>query len=1021
MTATIPETESYIQFRLEDLVSRNEHHRFEEIATRIARRRISSNILVATGPVSSGGDQQRDAETYTTWIPDELPHSAGFAASSSTRPVVVACTLQKEKLKAKVLEDLAGICAADADSVAHIAFFSVKPISAGITHDLKKTAREDYGVTLDVFSGAGIATILAEPDLLWVARHYLELPSALMPPPEGEPSPDWYSELLENLRLNRGPVALTPATQGEVTEGLRFATWDEDANADLPEWLDFMGAFLADTDEGADTELVFRACYEMALARFRGTGVAVGIEDLVRRAVTFACLSDRPNVLDDAVTLTSYWGVMWVSGAGRAEVAEIAEALERLRVHVTELLDSSDPSTHPVRVASLTGTLALLHLVPNWQKLEQEHGCPAQVPVADFSEVQLDDFEPDAALLADQGLLDVGAVMDNLDKLIDLLPRARAYSVSRLAEMFTMHAPLMSEHPSYVKVRDGLDTATAGVLGESVTAERNRDRAVSFVKAGRPLDALLELHNAKVNWFNGDTLYGTVLTMRYIGRLYAGLGLMYAAKMYACTGFALAMAHGDADAKEHAPKALMEAAQYSQNAGCWVDAAGLTEIALLVRSEYLSDPFDFDKHPDLADHRHRAALELAAIRKFWPDVEPLITAAHPSTGWFEMVAAFVDGSGAEYQLTEEEFQTTASEQLAGPVLGDLGPTRIVDFEALGVRWIFTYDNNRATVLRAEGFIAALQVLLADLAPRHPVLINSTMNVRIQVVEGTDGEAGSCDIDRSEPELRGTIVLPGRVAEPDAEARNKSLVGDCLYLLQAVHARPTADLMAHVDAMAETGMFHKLFVGQPYEDATDLLGTDHYTRCASIARPASSGQFKPSAPPALAASTSPGTGYDRDRALEVISERYELADAALHFTLPRLLADTASRARIAALREEGWLDWQIMVILVNIAGNWRVSQAGIQIGRGDPRIARGVASAPETAEGPEVPLEVFSADAFDLHSGMLPATAATRWDLHGRQEAPGEWAMRDLLTRRYHFTDDDVLHQDPFDPLPADMG
>jgi hypothetical protein len=77
--------------------------------------------------------------------------------------------------------------------------------------------------------------------------------------------------------------------QGEVTHGLRHATWEEGANADLPEWLNFMGAFLADSEDGADTELVFRACYELAVARFRGMGVAAGIEDLVRRAIDYAC------------------------------------------------------------------------------------------------------------------------------------------------------------------------------------------------------------------------------------------------------------------------------------------------------------------------------------------------------------------------------------------------------------------------------------------------------------------------------------------------------------------------------------------------------------------------------------------------------------------------------------------------------------------------------------------------------------------------------------------------------------
>lgn len=82
MTEPIPQTEAFIQFRLDQMSSRNEHHEFEEVATRIARKRISANILIATGPVSSGGDQQRDAETYTTRIPDKLPHAAGFSASS---------------------------------------------------------------------------------------------------------------------------------------------------------------------------------------------------------------------------------------------------------------------------------------------------------------------------------------------------------------------------------------------------------------------------------------------------------------------------------------------------------------------------------------------------------------------------------------------------------------------------------------------------------------------------------------------------------------------------------------------------------------------------------------------------------------------------------------------------------------------------------------------------------------------------------------------------------------------------
>jgi hypothetical protein len=1016
VTESIPEAEAYIQFRLSELASRNEHHRFEEIATRIARKRISSNILIATGPVSSGGDQQRDAETYTTRIPDEMPHSAGFSASASTAPVVVACTVQQGRLKSKVLDDLAGICAEDADPVSHVAFFSVHGISEGTTHDLKKTARETYGVTLDIFCGADIATFLAEPDLVWVARHYLDLPSSLVPPPEGEPAPEWYVDLLERLRQNRGPAALTPATQGEVTLGLRFATWDNEANAELPEWLDFMGAFLADSDDGEDSELVFRACYEMAVARFRGMGVAAGVEDLVRRAVAFACRSSHPNVVDDAATLASYWGTMWLSGVGRAEATEIWEAVERLRVHIVGLVEETNFSNYPVRSASLTGTLAFLHLVPDWRKAEQKRGQPQRVAVAANVGVKLDELDVDTSALAEDDLLDVDAAMENLERLVELLPRARAYSVRQLGRVFTMFAPLLSEHPSYAKVRDGLDVATAETQGQAATAERCRDRGMAFIRAGKPLEALLELHNAKVNWFNGDTLYGAVLTMRFIGKLFADLRLMYAAKMYACAAASVAAVHGDADVKPQLPEALLDAARYSQHAGCWVDAAGLTEVALMARSQYLTDPFDFEKHPDLDNHRMNAAMELSAVRKFWPTLEPLIAEAHYRTEWFDLLASMVAEPGAEYDMSEAEFQQGAAEQLAGPVFGDVGPMRVVDFKALGVRWIFTYRNDWITVLAAEGLVATLQVLLADIALHHPVLIKSTVHVTVDVRSDAGREIDKVDIDDSEPEVVGKVVLS---ADPtDSDARQHFLVATCFQLLHAVHVQQPADLQALIEPMFGAGLSHKLFVGRPYEEVAGLLDDRHYARCAAATRPASSAGFSPTAPPLLAASTRAGTGYDPDEAIQAIRERYEVANETLRYTLPRLLADETCRATIVRLREAGWLDWQILVALVNAAWNWRMLAAGIRPGFGDPAEAMRLAREPETAECPEIPLDVFSDTALATHTFMQAITVAQRWGLRGRPEGPGEEAMRDLLMRRYRHGDDDIPHRDLLDCVDA---
>ncbi len=470
--------------------------------------------------------------------------------------------------------------------------------------------------------------------------------------------------------------------------------------------------------------------------------------------------------------------------------------------------------------------------------------------------VKFDEVEDDTFTLTNGDWVDVDAAMQHLNRLVDLLPRARAYSVTSLARVFSMFAPIASAHPNYVKVRDGLDAATAGVHSEAVIAKRCRDRAMAFINVGRPLEALAELHNAKVKWFNGDTMYGAVVTMRFIGKLYADLGLMFAAKMYTCAAAAVAIVHGDLDVKPQVPMALLEAAKYAQRTGSWADAAGLTEVALMARAQYLTDPFDLEKHPELADHQVSAALELSAIRTFCPSLEPVIAAAHPVTDWFAALDDMVKGTGTQYAMSKEEYEQLASEQLNGPLFGDMGPTRIIKYRALDVLWLVTFDNDRHTVLNAEGFCAALQVYLADIAHRQPAILNSTVSVKLSI--SADTNQNDVKVDRSNPEINAQVVLSSAVS--DIEARALSLIATCVQLLDAVHARPLEDLKVLTESMLKEGLSHKIVVGRPYEETADLLEEGHYSRCAAATRPTSSNGLSPFESSALSPSTSIGPGH-----------------------------------------------------------------------------------------------------------------------------------------------------------------
>ncbi len=67
----------------------------------------------------------------------------------------------------------------------------------------------------------------------------------------------------------------------------------------------------------------------------------------------------------------------------------------------------------------------------------------------------------------------------------------------------------------------------------------------------------------------------------------------------------------------------------------------------------------------------------------------------------------------------------------------------------------------------------------------------------------------------------------------------------------------------------------------------------------------------------------------------------------------------------------------------------------------------------------MPLSEFTDGVVDMHIFTQTVSVAQRWKLRGRSEAPGENAMRDLLTRRYRYATDDIPHRDLLDCIDED--
>src|SRR5438552_3097846 len=170
--ASIDQVISQIRFGLAQLSSRNAHHEFEHLCRHLARARICSNILPATGPAAAGGDQGRDFETFRTYLNSTSIANSTFVGLASAKPIAFACSLEdKKSINRKIRSDIKTILSCGS-SIEGIHYFASADIPVAARHKLQAWARDTYQVSLEIYDGNSIAELLGERDVFWIAERF---------------------------------------------------------------------------------------------------------------------------------------------------------------------------------------------------------------------------------------------------------------------------------------------------------------------------------------------------------------------------------------------------------------------------------------------------------------------------------------------------------------------------------------------------------------------------------------------------------------------------------------------------------------------------------------------------------------------------------------------------------------------------------------------------------------------------------------------------------------------------------
>jgi hypothetical protein len=1024
-----------IRLALGTLGADNAHHQFEHLCRHLAKRRIASNVLPATGPVSAGGDQGRDFETFRTYLAHELPFALGFLALASPDVMAFACTIQKDKLRAKFQEDITSICT-QGTHVDTIYIFATASVTTALRHDLQEWAAREHSVAVEIVDGAALAEWLAEPDLNWIVQEYLHLPAELAPQvdraEEQTRLPVWYAE----LRAYWQEPGRQPVTLGDLfdlRQGLRHATRPGPARADLAGWLTLMTR-LAERTPYPDIRL--RAIYEIAAAHVQGAAELRPADPLVRRFIDEVQRTDDPALLLDASVLIQFCATAAGLGHTGIPMAEATGWTAPLRDRIGQLLERDlDPNTRACLLHAAAH--AALHIDFTGAAADAEAGASTTPEDIDRMYAAVTEAIEQGTLqthLPPAPVTDLDAGMRHLAALTALLPDAPAYPIDALTLLVDLLAPTLRDHLLYRQVCDGLDRAVARQEGDAVAGDRCRQRAEALQAAGRPLDALREFHQAKVNWFHGDTLYGTLRAMACITDIYAGLGMYLAGKKYALAMASLALGSPDASDRELAPIALFSAANMDHLAGAWAASAELAVVAGRAHLRWAPDPDNLERHAYVTEAIKYQAFAAVIAQQTRPGFLPTIHGI--------LRGSLMDGltrppaaSPAAEPLTEQEWTDRIADK-AGAPFSDTGPMRSVAFCALGVRWTVHGRNDQDTVLALEDFTSALQILLAEFASLDPVLIPQDVDVEILIYPPGRPSADTY-LTRVHDDGRRLWRLflpagppPGPGGEEASHPGDPEL-GDAARLAFAVLAgnsllgpKPFTTL---VEQAACNGLSSNLDIGRPYRELALLWSQPVPPLAGPYHRPLASARYpNPRAgSPHMLPQTGPGPGYCAQRAHSVLAERYAILPVPVRHTIPALLADSRVQEVFLELRDTGWKDWHLLGATANLTVNHRLALRRPATTR---TTATQLAEAFDAeARRPEKPGDAritpgnVTREAMEEAIHLVAVSSLRHWELtlaHGTTD-PGPVVR--VLAERYGFWDDDVPHDDPFHGLLARDG
>jgi len=659
-----------IRFALDQLSAKNKHHDFEHLCRQLTRKKICSNVLPATGPVSAGGDQGMDFETFRTYLDDEGVGDSRFLGLTSNHVIVFCCSLQKDALDQKIIDDVAKILAYG-KVVDSVYFFSSQDVNVSVRHKVSSRAREEYSTHLEIFDAQAISELLCDDDTFWIAVRFLDIPSELLP--EAQLTESWYSDLRVSWAKSSTRISIF-SDFIDLKRASRHAAFHEDYEADRSFWT---GVLEREVRSVIPSSLRSKIAYELIFTTYVGQKTLHGFESIVLSYFEESLNSNDIATIEDTAALINL-----CSGAVNLSAIDMTlTKIEEINHKLTERLDSALSSVQTpsarCRLFEIKGYMELS------DALRAGELAPTGVP---------------------------GWWL----RLPDELPHAPFFPLERFSDRLSEFIALFPESEDYRKLTGRIDQMLSERVGKFKAAEKCRDRAIKLYKSGYLLRAIDELHNAKTKWFAEETLKGSILATLQIAEWYLELELSLAAKYYAFAAAYMAINSRVDELKSFVPKTLACALEADYLNGAWIGA--FEDLSVLLSTHHLvcREPLNIEKHHHLQRGIFYAVMMKTISEHLGEGYSSVMQSLMLKLDLREALEELLPTSRKSWSnLAESDLRTALEENFKAAPFSDTGSERVFCWLQLGICWTVSWRNDRLLTALAEHIVAVLQIVFSD--------------------------------------------------------------------------------------------------------------------------------------------------------------------------------------------------------------------------------------------------------------------------------------------------------------------